>query len=139
MFNNLTAEDVANEISMSRTVFKGTYLVVEGATDARLFGKFLVDDAKIIAACSKSNVKTAVDICVRRKDIGVLGIVDRDMDDMLGRRSSPPVFPTDGRDMECMIIRSGALDAVLAEYGDAEKLRGIAGGSDGIRTRVAEA
>ncbi len=56
MLNDLTADDVANEISMSRSVFKGTYLVVEGATDARLYGKFMAEGTKIIAACSKSNV-----------------------------------------------------------------------------------
>lgn len=56
MLNDLTADDIANEISMSRSVFKGTYIVVEGATDVRLYGKFAAEGTKILAACSKSNV-----------------------------------------------------------------------------------
>lgn len=135
----LTADDVANEISMSRSVFGGAYLVVEGATDLRLYGKFLDGGAKAIAAHSRNNVRNAVGICRRRKDRAVVGIVDRDMDDLLGRHSDPPVFRTDGRDMECMLLRSAALDQVLAEYGDPEKMRRFARMPDGIRGTVARA
>lgn len=80
-----------------------------------------------------------MDICVRRKDGLVIGIVDRDMDDMLGRRSSPPVFATDGRDMECMLIRSPALESVLSEYADPEKLERFAETTDVLRDRIAKA
>ena len=40
MIDNLSASDIANEISMMRSVFKGTVLVVEGVTDSRLYSKF---------------------------------------------------------------------------------------------------
>lgn len=56
MLKDLTADDVANEISLSRSLFKGTYLIVEGATDVRLYGKFMAESTKIVAASSKSNV-----------------------------------------------------------------------------------
>lgn len=78
-------------------------------------------------------------MCGRRKDGLVIGIVDRDMDDMLGRRSKPPVFATDGRDMECMLIRSSALDGVLAEYADREKLERFIKTNGELRERIAEA
>ncbi len=78
-------------------------------------------------------------MCGRRRDKLVIGIVDRDMDDMLGRRSNPPVFATDGRDMECMLIRSPALESVLSEYADRGKLERFAKNTDGLRGRIAAA
>ena len=47
----ITSDDICNQISMERTVFKGTFLVVEGVTDERLFEKFIdKDQVKIIEA-----------------------------------------------------------------------------------------
>ena len=37
----LTYDDICNEISMERTVNDGAYLLVEGVTDSRIYGKFL--------------------------------------------------------------------------------------------------
>lgn len=122
MLSSLSASDVANEISMSRSSFKGTYLVVEGSTDIRLYGKFVSDGTRLIAACSKNNVAESVAELVRRGDTAVVGIVDRDMDTLLGKKCRAPVFQTDRRDMETMILCSDALGAVLSEYADREKL-----------------
>ena len=120
----ITSDDICNQISMERTVFDGTFLLVEGVTDERLFEKFVdKEHVQIIEAHSKDNVRHAVkDMKSSRKDERVIGIIDADLDRLLGRRVKPPLFHTDCRDMEMMVIRSNALDDVLDEYCERELL-----------------
>lgn len=120
----ITSDDICNQISMERSVFSGTFLVVEGVTDERLFEKFIdKDEVKIIEAHSKDNVRGAVkDMANVRKDGRVIGIVDADLDRLRGRKAKPPLFHTDCRDMEMMVIRSNALNDVLDEYSDHDKI-----------------
>lgn len=119
----LTSDDICNEISMERTVFDGTFLLVEGVTDSRLFGKFLDrDSSELLVAHSRDNVERAVrEMGSRRGDSLVIGIVDADLDLLHGKAVKPPLFRTDCRDMEMMIVRSNALDDVIDEYVEAEK------------------
>lgn len=120
----LTIEDICNELSMERTVFDGAFLIVEGITDSRLFGKF-VDrgEVNIVIAHSKDNVRGVVkEMSGRRRDRKTLGIMDPDLERLRGRHARPPLFHTDCRDMEMMAIRSNALDDVISEYGDPEKV-----------------
>ena len=120
----LTTEDICNELSMERTVFDGAFLIVEGITDSRLFGKF-VDrgEVNIVIAHSKDNVRGVVkELSGRRRDRKTLGIMDPDLERLRGRHARPPLFHTDCRDMEMMAIRSNALDDVISEYGDPEKV-----------------
>lgn len=120
----LTTEDICNELSMERTVFDGAFLVVEGITDSRLFGKF-VDrgEVSIVIAHSKDNVRGVIrEMSERRRDGRTLGIVDPDLDLLRRRRARRPLFHTDCRDMEMMAIRSNALDDIISEYGDPDKV-----------------
>ena len=125
MIDNLSASDIANEISMMRSVFKGTVLVVEGVTDSRLYSKFTdKEGVRILIAHSKDNVRRSVTECqTRRGDSKVVGITDKDIDGLIGRRKSPPLFETDRNDIESMMMCSKALDDVMSEYADPEKLR----------------
>lgn len=139
MRRSITASDVANEISMMRSVFKGTYLVVEGVTDSRLYGKFIEDgEVRILIAHSKDNVrKTVNEMYARRRDERTVGIVDKDMDGLLGKKRAPPIFETDSNDIESGMIRSSALDDVLAEYADMKKLDRYVVAQGEVRDRVA--
>ena len=121
----ITSDDICNQISMERSVFRGTFLVVEGVTDERLFEKFIdKDEVRIIEAHSEDNVRHAVkDMASVRRDPRVIGIVDPDLDRLRGRKVKPPMFFTDCRDMEMMVIRSNALQDVLDEYSDHELLQ----------------
>lgn len=139
MLSFLSASDVANEISMSRSKFSGTYVVVEGTTDVRLYGKFLSEGATIIAASSKTNVKGTVAECLRRKDNAVIGIVDKDIDGMIGKTVKEPVFYTDRRDLESGLICSEALDGVLSEYADKDLLSRFVRDNGDIRTVIGKA
>lgn len=121
----LTSDDICNEISMERTVFDGTFLLVEGVTDSRLFGKFLDRcSSKLLVAHSRDNVERVVrEMSSRRGDGLVIGIVDADLDLLHGRTVKPPLFRTDCRDMEMMIVRSNALNDVMDEYVEAERAK----------------
>jgi hypothetical protein len=125
----LSYSDIANEISMLRSAFDGTVLVVEGITDLRLYGKFIdVDRTRLIVGHSKENVRYSVkESMEKRKDRRTLGIVDSDLDRMNGVVRQPPIFVTDCRDCEMMIMKSGALQEVLWEYADREALERFEG------------
>ena len=119
MRRSLKPEDIANEISMLAAAGDEAVLAVEGITDSRLYGKFCDSKVRIVVGHSKSNVRRAVDECWNNRHIdNVVGIVDADLDRIRGRRRTPPVFSTDQRDLETMLLASPALDDVLAEYAD---------------------
>ncbi len=121
----LSASDICNQMSMERSVFDGLYLVVEGVTDERLYEKFIdKGSVKIVEAHSKDNVLGAVR-CMQadRRDSKVIGITDADLDRIDGKDAKPPLFQTDFRDLEMMLIRSNALDDVLDEYADQTSLK----------------
>ncbi len=119
----LTADDICNQISMNRSVFKGIVVLSEGNTDQRLYGKFLNRKAaKIIPAHSKDNVRNVIGKMVNRRDGKIMGIVDRDLDELKGRILSQPIFYTDYRDLEMLLINSSALKQVLDEYADLDRL-----------------
>lgn len=109
---------------MLRSVFSGTILVVEGATDMRLFGKLTDEDnCEVVAAHSKDNVRLAVrELYNRRKDSKVIGIMDADMDRLKGTVSKGPIFMTDTRDAEMMLMKCSALEDVLWEYAERDAL-----------------
>jgi len=112
--------DIANEISMKRSLFSGSFLVVEGVTDSRLYGKFIdKNECDVVVAHSKDNVRTSVrEIFRRRGDRNIIGIIDSDTDRLKGVVYNHPIFVTDCRDIETLMIRGHALESVLSEYGD---------------------
>jgi len=116
--------DIANEISMKRSLFDGSFLVVEGVTDSRLYGKFVdKNECDIVVAHSKDNVRMSVrEIFRRRNDRKIIGIIDSDADRLKGIVHGRPLFVTDCRDVESLMIKSRALENVLSEYGDANRI-----------------
>ena len=124
MIGELTALDIANTVSMLRSSHKGPIIVVEGVTDSRLFGKFIDrDEVKILIAFSKDNVRRSVtEVWGRRNDKTIMGIIDADIDRLCDKKYTPPIFLSDKRDLETMIMSTRALDDVLAEYSDPQLL-----------------
>ena len=119
----LTPDDICNQISMNRSLFKGTIILSEGNTDQRLYEKFIQkEDVRIIPAHSKSNVINVSNKMAARHDSKIIGIVDRDLDDLKGKRVNPPLFYTDYRDMEMMLINSTSIDDVMIEYADKDRM-----------------
>jgi len=109
---------------MKRSLFGGSFLVVEGVTDGRLYGKFIdKEGCEIVVAHSKDNVKGAVkNVFQRRSEKKVIGIVDTDIDRLKNIEENGPLFSTDRRDSETVMIESEALDYVLDEYADRDRM-----------------
>lgn len=115
---------VANIIRMARVKFTGSFLIVEGDKDARLYKNFVDNDkCRIIPAHSKDNAVGALSILEQRHFAGVLAIVDADFAVLEGQLpTSPNLLFTDTHDLETMILKSPALEKILIEYGSEEKL-----------------
>ena len=114
----IDSRDVANTVMMLATAFDGTIAVVEGITDRRLYGKFFdKDNVEVIIAHSKANVRNAVkEVYIFRGYKSIIGIVDSDLDRLTGRKNSPPIFLTDTRDSESLMLKSGAYEDIVEEY-----------------------
>ena len=121
----LTYDDICNEISMTRSVYDGLVMVVEGVTDLRLYRKFAnKDNVQIFVAHSKDNVREVTKfMSMNRHDKRVFGIIDADLDRLKHKKPKIPLFHTDCRDMEMMVIRSNAFQDVMDEYGDEQSVQ----------------
>ncbi len=124
MIGNLPAHTIANEIRMKRTQHLGSFLIVEGTTDARVYKAFTdAQICQVIIAHNKENAIEALSILEKESFTGVLAIVDADFWALEGvKLSSLNLFLTDTHDIEATIIKSPALEKVLAEYGSESKL-----------------
>ena len=121
---------------MTRTLHDGAFLVVEGKDDVRFWTRWRHKTCEIVNGEGKRNV-TGV---AKRLDVqcvnGVLGIVDDDYDSLMGLTlGSDNLVATDAHDLECLLCRSSALDAVLAEFGDSSKI-GQFEGIEGVDVRA---
>ena len=108
---------VVAEIKMRRTQHAGSFLVLEGLDDLRFWRSRCDGDCRLIDGRGKKNVVLGV----RRLDEisfkGALGVVDSNYDYLAGvPLESNNLLATDAHDLECLLCRSSALDAVLAEY-----------------------
>jgi hypothetical protein len=121
----LTGTIVANAVRLARTQYSGSFLIVEGDTDARLYKKF-VDNSqcRVIVAHNKGNAVDALFILEEDAFSGVLAIVDADFDVLEEKASSSHnLLFTDTHDLETMMLKSPALDYVLDEFGSQGKMR----------------
>ncbi|AFL73631.1 DUF4435 domain-containing protein [Thiocystis violascens] len=126
---NLTAYkssgDIEAEVLMMSQVHTGSFLVVEGVDDIRFWTSRVADGAcELVDGNGKPNVEGALTRLDSRSFSGVLGIVDDDCDGLDCRPlPSPNLIATDAHDLECVLLRSPALDRVLGEFGSRAKIR----------------
>ena len=120
----IDSRDVANTVMMLATAFDGTIAVVEGVTDRRLYGKFFDKDrVEVIIAHSKSNVRNTIRETFKERNFKrVVGIIDADLDRLTGKAHKAPLFITDARDSEGMMLNSKAYDDIMDEYGDRDRM-----------------
>ncbi len=125
MKEEIKANHLANEIRMTRTQFRGSFLIVEGQTaDFRVY-KRLVDpkQTKIIPAHNKDRALAALQILENADFDGVVAIVDADFWRLEGvEPASPNLFITDTHDLETMLLESPSLDKLLDEFGSEQKM-----------------
>lgn len=127
------------ELVMRRAVHPGSFLIVEGPEDRRFWTPRVAPLAtcELVVGDGKRNVEGAVIRLDKRGFAGALGVVDDDYDRPQGRPlPSANLLATDAHDLECLLLRSPALDGVLAEYADPERIRRFEH-SQGTRVREA--
>jgi hypothetical protein len=118
-----TAGVVAAEIELLRMNWSGSFLVVEGVTDSKFWRTRKNDLCDLVIAQGRRMVLNSLSILNSRAIQGVLGIVDDDFDALLGNNPLiENVISTDPRDLEGVLLRARALEKVLAEYADANRL-----------------
>lgn len=117
--------EIANSIMMKRQIFQGCFLLVEGRDDHLFFKKFInVVTCNIEVAETKEKVVNTVWKLESRGFSGVLGVIDADFDRIEGNPSrSVNIILLETHDLENLLIRSPALDQVLAELGSQQKIK----------------
>ncbi|MEA5518371.1 DUF4435 domain-containing protein [Limnoraphis robusta] len=120
----ITPERTANKIRLMRTQFQGSFLLVEGDSDARFY-KNLVnpEKCKINIAQGKNNLIQVLDILEGEQFLGVLAIIDADFDRLENNLPTQTnILLTDSHDLETMLLQSPALEKVLGEFGSEDKI-----------------
>lgn len=128
---------VVAEIKFLRTQHAGSVLVLEGRDDLRFWRSRCHHSCQLIDGNGKPNVLLGL----RRLDEigfeGVLGVVDSNHDYLADiPLGSNNLVATDAHDLECMLFRSSALDSVLAEHGDHEKVGRFGRAHGEVRTAL---
>lgn len=123
---------LANEIRLSRPKHKGSFLLVEGPDDKKIFLDFCDQQACMIFPSSgKENLLDALRILDREGFQGVLGFADQDFAEFIGFPTvKGKVVFTDENDVEMMLLCSDALDKVLREFGNQDKINSLTSSQD---------
>ncbi len=124
----LTPNSIANDIRMRRSLFKGTFIIVEGDTDQRFFKGFVDENlCQIVSAHEKDKAISVLEILDDSKFDGVLAIVDADFWRIDGFEClKANLFLTDTHDLETMILHSPALEKLINERGSTNKIDALA-------------
>ena len=114
---------LAAEIKMTRTVQNGSFLIVEGKDDRRFWLPRCQDECEIVDGEGKNNVVGCIQKLNGENFEGALAVTDNDYDSLMGiPLASRNLVVTETHDLECLLIRSPALETVLAEFGVPEKI-----------------
>lgn len=117
--------DVANDIKMTRSQFKGSFLVVEGeSADIKLYKRFTDQEhCQITPAHGKPNLIKIFNILENEGFPGICGLVDPDFDRIQSINHSQNIVSTDCHDQETMVLSSPAFEKILTEYGSEQKIK----------------
>ena len=112
-------------------------LMVEGRDDVKFWGGHCHRNCRPIQCDGKAKVISVM----RRLDEdhfgGALAVVDSNYDHLAGISSTDAnIVRTDAHDLECLLCRSTALDAVLREYGNRDKIERFEGEHTSVRTAL---
>jgi hypothetical protein len=121
---SMTPDDYANELRMRRSTHQGTFLIVEGDSDAKCYRQ-LIDTSccQLVIARNRNMAISVLKILQAPVVPGVIAIVDKDFDELNGTLPEiPNLFFTDTHDLETMLLRSPALEKLLGEFASEEKL-----------------
>lgn len=127
---------LAAEIEMTRKEHDGVFLVVEGIDDIRFWEPRRQPNCRLVEGEGKRNVVEGIGRLSPPQSKGVLGVVDDEYDSFLaGERFMENIVVTEAHDLECLLIRSRALDKVLVELRSPVKIQRFEDGA-GVDVRV---
>src|SRR6266446_4329608 len=97
---------VAAQIRLMRQVWKGSFLLLEGSTDAKVFDRFIDGSrCQIEIGFGKPNVHDAIELLEDEGFPGVVGVIDADFDRLTGTTYSlDNLCITDVHDLDFMIF-----------------------------------
>ncbi len=117
MLDSYTVGDLVAEVLLTKNTPKAFVVIVEGATDCRLFRRFFIpSECEILIGRGKANVVGAIEQLDGLGTPGIVGIVDADFWAVENSHpGSGNLFVTDFHDAEIMILCSCAFDRFLEE------------------------
>jgi hypothetical protein len=84
--NHMDEFDIATEVKLERKVHKGSFFLVEGATDIVRFGAHIDKNLCSLVNCyGRDKVIRAIQVLYNWGFVGALGAVDKDFDEALGQ------------------------------------------------------
>ncbi len=121
----IDSDSLAAEVRLQRTQDSRIVILVEGATDARFFERFVDhEQCYVLSAHDRERALALLRILNSESFSGILAVVDADFGRVNGTiESDANLVFCDGHDLEMMLIRSQALERVISEHGSREKLQ----------------
>ena len=118
---------IANQVRLERASHAGSFLLVEGNGEERVFDRFCAEDICSVVVCvGRPNLLEAIEELERTKFVGALGLADRDYSEFTGYPEiKGDVVYTEENDFDIMIISSDALNKVVVEFGSEERIAQI--------------
>jgi hypothetical protein len=118
MIGQIDAHWVAAQVRLVRQVHKGTVLMLEGPTDARVFDRFIDRKLCVIeVGFGKRNVLGALDLLEEDGFPGIIAVVDADFDRILNiTYTLENLCMTHLHDFDLTIFASPAFETYLKEH-----------------------
>ncbi len=133
-----SSDSVASRVRLHKQNSKRFSLIVEGSDDLLVLRDHL-QAVDIFPADGKINVLRAVRTLVSWGVKDVIGVFDRDYDDLADVSDIKDfIYPYDNRDLEMMLIGLGVLKLVIEHQGSTTKIRAC-GGADALIEKVLSA
>lgn len=112
-------------------------LMVEGRDDVKFWGGHCHRDCRPIYCGGKDKVISVMGRLDEDHFSGVLAVIDSNYDHLAGVVSTDVnIVRTDAHDLECLLCRSTALDAVLREHGNRDKIERFEREHTSVRTAL---
>lgn len=128
MREHLSVDRDANAIRLRRSTFSGTFLLVEGSSDRTFYERFVDKVACVLISISgkpssKLRVIEVLSTLGKSNLKGIIAVVDADFDHLKAPSDGDAnLIRTDTHDLETMLLKSPALEKVIAEFGSEEKI-----------------
>lgn len=116
--------DIVAEIVMERMVHRGSFLLLEGATDLKRFRPFVDQELCSMVICnSVQKAFRAMKLLKKRSFKGALAVLDRDFNSIRGIFADwGDIIRSENHDLDLDWIHTEAVIRYLAEVGDEEKI-----------------